>query len=323
MASARSTTAGSRTSSSRQASSEETSRPTSGPTEMPCCSATSWRAIPRTSIPTIGTASSSLRRTGHSGTRTSTTRWTSTADPGRRSWRPQPPCMRSALGRCFGSQPLGLRIVGSGGTGSRARAPVKRAPPPATTATTPPRRRGRATAAVPRDCSSRPSRPRAPPPSRSSGPRVRRRPLPPARQRGPDPFVHSVDVLVHGGRQAGEQVHNDANERILRTYEEAKRRGYEIVHPSPPNRGVWRFFVRAPNGNLINIVGHKDENRSLEGANRTESTQATRNVRVHGWPEIRVTASDGPIIRLGLPNGRVRTRSGSPPTPATAPPARA
>lgn len=38
---------------------------------------------------------------------------------------------------------------------------------------------------------------------------------------------------------------------------EAVRRGYEIVHPLTDERwGVRRFFVRAPDGNVLNIVRH-------------------------------------------------------------------
>ena len=43
-------------------------------------------------------------------------------------------------------------------------------------------------------------------------------------------------------------------------YEEAQRRGFEIVHPLTTEPwGVRRFFVRAPDGNVVNIVNHKDE----------------------------------------------------------------
>jgi catechol 2,3-dioxygenase-like lactoylglutathione lyase family enzyme len=43
-------------------------------------------------------------------------------------------------------------------------------------------------------------------------------------------------------------------------YAEARRRGYEIVHPLTEEPwGVRRFFVRAPDGNVINIVSHRDE----------------------------------------------------------------
>ena len=42
-------------------------------------------------------------------------------------------------------------------------------------------------------------------------------------------------------------------------YEEAQRLGYEIVHPLTTEAwGVHRFFVRAPDGTVVNIVGHRD-----------------------------------------------------------------
>lgn len=42
--------------------------------------------------------------------------------------------------------------------------------------------------------------------------------------------------------------------------DEARRRGYEIVHPLTTEPwGVTRFFVRAPDGNVINIVQHREE----------------------------------------------------------------
>jgi len=43
-------------------------------------------------------------------------------------------------------------------------------------------------------------------------------------------------------------------------YAEAKRRGYEIVHPLTEEPwGVRRFFVRSPDGNVINMASHRDE----------------------------------------------------------------
>ena len=43
-------------------------------------------------------------------------------------------------------------------------------------------------------------------------------------------------------------------------YAEAQRRGFEIVHLLTEEPwGVRRFFVRAPDGNVINIVSHRDE----------------------------------------------------------------
>lgn len=42
-------------------------------------------------------------------------------------------------------------------------------------------------------------------------------------------------------------------------YQEAQELGYEIVKPLTTEAwGVRRFFVRAPDGNVINIVNHKD-----------------------------------------------------------------
>lgn len=42
-------------------------------------------------------------------------------------------------------------------------------------------------------------------------------------------------------------------------YEEAQKLGYEIVYPITTEPcGVRRFFVRAPDGNVINIAYHRD-----------------------------------------------------------------
>lgn len=41
---------------------------------------------------------------------------------------------------------------------------------------------------------------------------------------------------------------------------EAQRRGYEIVHPLTEEPwGIRRFLVRAPDGNVINVVSHRGE----------------------------------------------------------------
>jgi catechol 2,3-dioxygenase-like lactoylglutathione lyase family enzyme len=48
-------------------------------------------------------------------------------------------------------------------------------------------------------------------------------------------------------------------DEVEAAYEEAQRRGLEIVHPLTEEPwGVRRFFVRAPDGNVINIVSHTD-----------------------------------------------------------------
>lgn len=51
-------------------------------------------------------------------------------------------------------------------------------------------------------------------------------------------------------------VHTDDVEAA---YAEARKLGYEIVHPLTTEPwGVRRFFVRAPDGNVINVVYHRD-----------------------------------------------------------------
>ena len=46
---------------------------------------------------------------------------------------------------------------------------------------------------------------------------------------------------------------------VEEAYEEAKRRGYEIVYPLTKEAwGLRRFFVRAPDGTVINITSHPE-----------------------------------------------------------------
>ncbi|HET7388002.1 MAG TPA: VOC family protein [Nocardioidaceae bacterium] len=46
---------------------------------------------------------------------------------------------------------------------------------------------------------------------------------------------------------------------VEEAYEQAKQRGYEIVHPLTTEPwGIQRFLVRAPDGNVININSHED-----------------------------------------------------------------
>jgi catechol 2,3-dioxygenase-like lactoylglutathione lyase family enzyme len=59
---------------------------------------------------------------------------------------------------------------------------------------------------------------------------------------------HDSVISVHAGADVDE------------AYAEALRRGYEIVHPLTDEPwGVRRFFVRAPDGNVVNVVSHRDE----------------------------------------------------------------
>ena len=51
-------------------------------------------------------------------------------------------------------------------------------------------------------------------------------------------------------------VHTDD---VDAAYREAQERGFEIVHPLTKEAwGVRRFLVRSPDGNIVNIVDHRD-----------------------------------------------------------------
>ena len=66
--------------------------------------------------------------------------------------------------------------------------------------------------------------------------------------------------LVTGDATAAEDsVISVCTDDIDAAYAEAQQLGYEIVHPLTTEAwGPRRFFVRAPDGNVINIVDHHD-----------------------------------------------------------------
>jgi len=79
-----------------------------------------------------------------------------------------------------------------------------------------------------------------------------------ARYTDPDSGAHVQ--LVTGDATAPEDavmsVHTDD---VDAAYDEARQAGYEIVHPlTTEEGGVRRFLVRAPDGNVINVVRHRD-----------------------------------------------------------------
>ncbi|MEZ5186210.1 MAG: VOC family protein [Candidatus Nanopelagicales bacterium] len=66
--------------------------------------------------------------------------------------------------------------------------------------------------------------------------------------------------LVTGDATAREDsvisIHTDDVEGA---YQEARESGYEIVHPlTTESWGVRRFLVRAPDGNVVNVIQHRD-----------------------------------------------------------------
>lgn len=68
--------------------------------------------------------------------------------------------------------------------------------------------------------------------------------------------VQLVTADATARRDSVMSVHADD---VDAAYEQALRRGYQIVHPLTTEEwGVRRFLVRAPDGNVINIVAHRD-----------------------------------------------------------------
>jgi predicted enzyme related to lactoylglutathione lyase len=81
-----------------------------------------------------------------------------------------------------------------------------------------------------------------------------------ARYQSPD--GRAVVQLVTGDATAPQDsvISVALGDDVDEAYEEAKRRGYEIVYPLTTEPwGLRRFFVRAPDGNVINMTSHKDD----------------------------------------------------------------
>ena len=81
-----------------------------------------------------------------------------------------------------------------------------------------------------------------------------------ARYQSPDGRAF-VQLVTHDATAPEDSVISVAvGSDVDEAYEEAQRRGYEIVHPLTEEPwGLRRFFVRAPDGTLINVVNHVDE----------------------------------------------------------------
>jgi catechol 2,3-dioxygenase-like lactoylglutathione lyase family enzyme len=75
-----------------------------------------------------------------------------------------------------------------------------------------------------------------------------------------DPDTGANVQLVTGDSTAPEDsVISVHTPDVDAAYEEARQLGYEIVYPLTTEPwGVRRFFVRAPDGNVLNIVAHRD-----------------------------------------------------------------
>jgi predicted enzyme related to lactoylglutathione lyase len=81
-----------------------------------------------------------------------------------------------------------------------------------------------------------------------------------ARFTTPDGRVSVQLVTRDESAPVDSQLSVHVGDEVEAAYAEAQRRGYEIVHPLTTEEwGVRRFFVRAPNGTVINVVSHTDD----------------------------------------------------------------
>jgi catechol 2,3-dioxygenase-like lactoylglutathione lyase family enzyme len=79
-----------------------------------------------------------------------------------------------------------------------------------------------------------------------------------ARYTSPETGAH-VQLVTRDATAPEDSVISVHVDDVDAAHEEARRLGYEIVHPlSTEPWGVRRFFVRAPDGNVINVVQHRD-----------------------------------------------------------------
>jgi predicted enzyme related to lactoylglutathione lyase len=79
-----------------------------------------------------------------------------------------------------------------------------------------------------------------------------------ARYTSPDSGAN-VQLVTRDANAPENPVISVLTDDVDGAYAEAQRLGYEIVHPLTTEAwGPRRFFVRAPDGNVLNVVGHHD-----------------------------------------------------------------
>ncbi len=79
-----------------------------------------------------------------------------------------------------------------------------------------------------------------------------------ARYSSPDAEAR-LQLVTRDLTAAEDSVISVCTDDIDAAFAEARARGYEIVHPLTDEPwGPRRFFVRAPDGNVVNIVNHHD-----------------------------------------------------------------
>jgi catechol 2,3-dioxygenase-like lactoylglutathione lyase family enzyme len=78
-----------------------------------------------------------------------------------------------------------------------------------------------------------------------------------AHYESPDGSAHVQLVTRDATAPEDSTISIHAGSGVEEAYEEAKRRGYEIVYPLTTEAwGLRRFFVRAPDGTVVNITSH-------------------------------------------------------------------
>ncbi len=79
-----------------------------------------------------------------------------------------------------------------------------------------------------------------------------------ARFSSPDTGV-GVQVVTKDATAPEDSVMTIKVDDVEAAYAEAQRRGYEIVHPMTVEPwGIRRFFVRNPDGHVINVAQHEE-----------------------------------------------------------------
>jgi predicted enzyme related to lactoylglutathione lyase len=69
----------------------------------------------------------------------------------------------------------------------------------------------------------------------------------------------NVQLVTKDATSPDDSVMSVHTDDVEAAYEEAKASGFDIVHPLTTEAwGVRRFLVRAPDGNVINVVYHRD-----------------------------------------------------------------
>lgn len=69
----------------------------------------------------------------------------------------------------------------------------------------------------------------------------------------------NLQLVTRDATAAEDSVVSVATDDVDAAYAEALALGFEIVHPLTTEAwGVRRFLVRAPDGNVVNVVAHRD-----------------------------------------------------------------